>query len=395
MPAQAERNERKGGAAQAEAPVDRLKSEARDLVGAFADRALSSVRDKIGDAAGRLTDYVENGAGPGLMAAVTGAKDMAEGKGPVRSLLGAGMKAVTEKVRGGGGKSSGGKGKLKVVNIVESIDVGVPIRLAYNQWTQFADFPSFTKKVENVQQAGEDQKLNWRAQVFLSHRDWEATILEQVPDEKIIWRSKGSKGHVDGAVTFHELGPNLTRIMLVLEYYPQGFFEQTGNLWRAQGRRVRLELKHFRRHMMSHVVLHPEEIEGWRGVIHDGEVVKDHETAFKEEQQAERDGAGEGGAGDEYGEDENGEDRYDEDGREEAGRYGEDGYGDQDEEDEEDEDDDLGDEDEEPGDEDESDSDGRSRRRPARSRSDGRREGAGRRRERRPSKVAGGRGGGR
>jgi uncharacterized membrane protein len=217
------------------------------------------------------------------MAALTGAKDMAEGKGPVRSLLGAGMKAVTEKVRGARGKSSGGKGKLKVTNIVESMDVGIPVRLAYDQWTQFADFPSFTKKVENVQQAGEDQKLNWRAQIFLSHRDWEATILEQVPDEKVVWRSKGSKGHVDGAVTFHELTPDMTRILLVLEYYPQGFFEHTGNLWRAQGRRTRLELKHFRRHLMSEVLLHPDEIEGWRGVIKDGEVVQEHEADGEEE----------------------------------------------------------------------------------------------------------------
>jgi uncharacterized membrane protein len=302
----------------ASAGMDRLKSEARGLVSALGDRALSSVRDKVEDATGRLTDYIEEGAGPGLMAAVTGAKSMAEGKGPVRSLLGAGMKAVSEKLRGGG-KSSGGKGKLKVTNVVESIDVGVPIRLAYNQWTQFADFPGFTKKVENVQQAGEDQKLNWRAQVFLSHRDWEATILEQVPDEKIIWRSKGSKGHVDGAVTFHELAPNMTRILLALEYYPQGFFEQTGNLWRAQGRRARLEFKNFRRHMMSHALLHPEEIEGWRGVIHDGQVVKDHETALKEEQQAQEQGEDDQGGEDYYGEDE-------QRGGEDEDEYGEDEY---------------------------------------------------------------------
>ncbi len=76
----------------ASAGMDRLKSEARGLVSALGDRALSSVRDKVDDATGRLTDYIEGGAGPGLMAAVTGAKSMAEGKGPVRSLLGAGSK---------------------------------------------------------------------------------------------------------------------------------------------------------------------------------------------------------------------------------------------------------------------------------------------------------------
>jgi len=138
------------------------------------------------------------------------------------------------------------------------------------------------KKVESVDQP-EDGNTNWKAHVFWSHRTWEATVIEQHPDERIIWRSKGPKGHVDGAVTFHELGPSLTRIVLVMEYHPQGMFERTGNLWRAQGRRARLELKHFERHVMAHAVLNQEDIEGWRGTIEDGEVVKDHETALQEE----------------------------------------------------------------------------------------------------------------
>jgi uncharacterized membrane protein len=262
------------------AVMDRLKTEARGLAGALGDRALSSVQGKVEGAADRLTEYVEGGAGPGLMAAVTGAKDTAEGKGPVRSMLGAGFKGTTEKVKdlfGKGGKGGQGK-KLKVTNIVESIDVGVPIDVAYNQWTQFTDFPSFMKKVENVDQV-EDEKLHWKAQVFWSHREWDADIIEQIPDERIVWRSKGAKGHVDGAVTFHELSPEMTRILVVLEYHPQGMFERTGNLWRAQGRRARLELKHFERHVMTNSILHPEEIEGWRGVIKDGEVVEDDDRA--------------------------------------------------------------------------------------------------------------------
>lgn len=296
-------------------PMDRLKSEAVGLVGAMGDRAAAGLRDKVQGATGRLTDYVNGGAGPGLMSAVTGAKDLAEGKGPVRSMLGAGMTAAKEKVRGMFGKGGGGKGKkIKVTNIVETIDLGVPVTLAYNQWTQFADFPSFMKKVETVEQA-EDEKLNWKAQVFWSHRSWEATILEQHPDDKIIWRSKGDKGYVDGAVTFHELAPSLTRILLVLEYHPQGFMERTGNIWRAQGRRVRLELKHFRRHVMSEAILHPEEIEGWRGVIEDGEVVQEHEPASSEGDREDREGGPEdqdefAGEPDDSGEDE--QDEYDE-----------------------------------------------------------------------------------
>jgi hypothetical protein len=267
-------------------PMGRLKAEAGGLVGAFAERAMSSVRDKVESTTGRLTDYVEGDGGPGLMAAVTGAKSLAEGKSPGRSMLSAGWAGLKEKVsgafRGGKGKS-GGKQKLKLTNIVESVDVGVPIMLAYNQWTTYHDFPTFTKKVETAEPGDENKKVNWKAQVFWSHREWEATILDQRPDERIIWRSKGQKGHVDGAVTFHELTPTLTKIVVVLEYHPQGMFERTGNLWRAQGRRTRLELKHFQRHVMAHALLNPDDIEGWRGVIEDGEVVKDHETVLDEE----------------------------------------------------------------------------------------------------------------
>jgi hypothetical protein len=276
-------------------PMGRLKGEVGELAGALSTRAVTSLLGKVEGTTGRLNKYVEGGAGPGLMAAVTGAKGIAEGKSPTRSMLGAGMTGIKEKISGlfrRGGKGGGSK-KLKLTNIVESVDVGVPATLAYNQWTQYNDFPKFTKKVESADKNGnedEEQKINWKAQVFWSHRTWEATVIEQVPDERIIWRSKGQKGHVDGAVTFHELGPNLTRVLLILEYHPQGMFERTGNLWRAQGRRARLELKHFQRHMMTQGVLHPDDIEGWRGTIHDGEVVESHEDALEREEQEEQEG---------------------------------------------------------------------------------------------------------
>ncbi|TDD80107.1 SRPBCC family protein [Actinomadura darangshiensis] len=184
------------------------------------------------------------------------------------------------KGKGGGG---GGK-KVKVTNIVEHTDVGAPRRLVYDQWTQFQEYPSFMKKVVSVDQA-DDTKLNWKAKIFWSARTWEATIVEQVPDEHIVWRSKGAKGHVDGTVSFHKLSPNLTRVLVVLEYHPQGLFERTGNMWRAQGRRARLELKHFRRYVMTNSLTRADEIEGWRGEIRDSEVVLTQEDALKEEEE--------------------------------------------------------------------------------------------------------------
>ncbi|MEV0326442.1 SRPBCC family protein [Micromonospora echinospora] len=267
---------------------DHLLRDARDLLGAIGERAVAVVTERVTGATGRLSEYAKQGGGPGLVAAATGAQRLAEGKSPVRAMVGAGLAGGKEKLMAAigarGGKSKGGKNKLKVTNIVETIEVGVPLRVAYNQWTQFADFPSFMKKVENVDQQA-DEKLTWKAQVLWSHRTWESTVVQQVPDSHIHWRSKGEKGSVDGTVSFHAVAPDLTRILVVLEYHPQGLFERTGNLWRAQGRRVRLELKHFVRHVMTQTVLDPDQVEGWRGEIRDSRVVRDHETALREERE--------------------------------------------------------------------------------------------------------------
>ncbi|ABG92040.1 conserved hypothetical protein [Rhodococcus jostii RHA1] len=271
-----------------------LQEAMQRLVGTVAEKALSSVSDKVANTSGRLTEYAENGGEGGLLAALTGSEKSDDDESPDESDTGGGWwegakQTVKDKasdlkdaVTGGGGGGSGKGKKLKLTNIVETIDVGVPVQLAYNQWTQFADFPSFMKKVERVEQEA-DEKLEWKAQIFLSHRTWEATILEQVPDERIVWRSKGAKGFIDGAVTFHEVTPDLTRIVLILEYHPKGLFEKTGNLWRAQGRRARLELKHFARHVMTQSILHPDDVEGWRGEIRDGQVVEPEEDEAETE----------------------------------------------------------------------------------------------------------------
>ncbi|MEV5741154.1 SRPBCC family protein [Microbispora rosea] len=314
-------------------PTQRLGQEFQNLATAVAERALSRVTERIDGLAGRLTDYVEHGGsglfsaltgkegggrealggllggltrgrgagdllksaadrlgatgGGGLLGAVTSALTEGGGGHPVRAAIMAYGKEKIKGLFGGGGGGKGRKGKkLKVTNIVESLDIGAPLRLVYNQWTQFEEFPSFMKKVETVEQKS-DEKLGWKAQVFWSHRTWESTIVEQVPDSRIVWRSQGPKGFPDGSVTFHEITPELTRVLLVVEYHPQGLFERVGNLWRAQGRRVRLEFKHFRRHVMTSALLRPDEIEGWRGEIRDSEVVKDHETALREERERE------------------------------------------------------------------------------------------------------------
>lgn len=285
-------------------PTGQLKEAVQNLAGAMGERALSSVTNRLTNTTERLNDYAQ-GSGGGLISALTGSNGdgnglggkLADVTGNVKGKAAGFMfkqagKQVKDKVKGvakGIGNAvglGGGNGKtdkeFKFSNIVESIDVGVPVDVAYDQWTRFTDFPDFMKKVENVEQL-EDEKLKWTAKVLWSHRIWESTIIEQVPDERIVWHSEGAKGYVDGAVTFHELTPDLTRILLVLEYHPQGLFEKTGNIWRAQGRRARLELKHFRRHVMTNTILHTDELEGWRGEIHDEQVVEDTDSDSADE----------------------------------------------------------------------------------------------------------------
>lgn len=263
----------------AEQPWQRLGQEVGNLVGALGHRAKSSLASRITTVTGRLQEYAEGGEA-GQESKDTTATGQAGGMfrraGNVVKGIGSvakGIGQLRQGVTGKAGRKAEGD-KTKVTNVIETIDIGAPVSVVYNQWTRFEDFPSFLKKVERVDQEA-DERLTWKAQILWSHRSWQSEIIEQVPDERIIWRSRGEKGHVDGAVTFHPLGPNLTRVALVLEYHPQGFFEHVGNLWRAQGRRARLELKHFRRHVMTQALLHPEEVMGWRGTIHEGRTVKE------------------------------------------------------------------------------------------------------------------------
>ncbi|GAA2596444.1 SRPBCC family protein [Actinomadura fulvescens] len=241
------------------------------LLGALAAR----YEAKLDQVVRRLTAKAETG-GPLVKGALAGARALAEGKSPLRAVLSAGWAAVKAVLAGVFGRLFGRlfgrRGKARVTSIVEHVDIGAPRRLVYDQWTRFGDFPAFMKKVVSVDQPA-DEKLSWKAKIFWSSRTWESTIVEQLPDEHIVWRSTASKGHVDGTVSFHELSPDMTRVLLVLDYHPKGLVERTGNLWRAQGRRARLELKHFRRHVMTEALSRPGEIHGWRGEIRDSQVV--------------------------------------------------------------------------------------------------------------------------
>ncbi|MBQ1091238.1 SRPBCC family protein [Streptomyces sp. B93] len=269
--------------------AERLKAEAQEYLAAQAERMLTGLGRKLGETTGRLND-IADGNSPGFARlALDGGRKLAEGKGPLRTALEVGASRAKDSVTGAlknltgskGGGRKGGAGHRPTV-IMEHIDVGVPLRTAYDQWTRYQDFSTFAKGVKSASRA-DDTDSDWQLKVLWSNRGWKAHTTEQVPDDRIAWTSEGAKGTTKGVVSFHRLADNLTRVLLVIEYYPQGLFEKTGNIWRAQGRRARLDLKHFARF----ITLKGETEEGWRGEIRDGEVVVSHEDAVADEQDEE------------------------------------------------------------------------------------------------------------
>ncbi|MEU2050565.1 SRPBCC family protein [Streptomyces albidoflavus] len=308
--------------------TERLRDELQNYLSARARHAVTNLGHKLGESAGKLAD----GSAPtgAVKSLAKGGKALGEGKSPAQAALSAGgshvMDTIKDKVKGVFGKGrKGGGGKSKSVTISEDIDVGVPVREAYDQWTQFQEFSTFAKGVVSVEKS-DDTSSNWKVKVAKSTRSWKANVTEQVPDERITWTTEGAKGTVKGVVTFHRITDNLTRVLLVLEYFPKGLFEKTGNIWRAQGRRARLDLKLYRKFIM----MRGEATDSWRGEIRDGEVVVDHDEAARREEESEENGE------DTSGEDTSEEEAEFEDGEPEEGEP-EDGADEPDERDEPDE----------------------------------------------------------
>ncbi|MET4921034.1 SRPBCC family protein [Streptomyces sp. PSRA5] len=279
--------------------LEQVKEQLSAYLGARGQRLLDS-------AGGKLTDLAQGPGsdGDGAAGLLNVGKRVLGGDNPVKALVGEKAGSVKDKTvdsvknafGGGGGKS----GSAKVTNIVEVIDVGKPLRTVYDRWTEIEEFNSFAKGVTDVSQSDEIES-DWKLKVAFSNRSWKATVQEQVPDDRIVWTSEGAKGTTHGAITFHELAPTLTRIVAVVEYTPSGFFEKTGNVWRAQGRRLRLDLKHFQRYA---TLTDDEDVEGWRGEIREGEVVKSHEEGLEDDEPAEDDEEPEDEADDDYEEEE-------------------------------------------------------------------------------------------
>jgi uncharacterized membrane protein len=155
-----------------------------------------------------------------------------------------------------------------MANIEKSIEVTAPLRAVYNQWTQFEDFPRFMEGVESVRQL-DDKRLHWRAKVAGKVKEWDAEITEQRPDERIAWTSRGGAWNA-GVVTFHRLDESRTKVMLQVDYDPQGVVENVGDALGFVSSRVEGDLKRFK----EFIEARGRETGGWRGEIHQGRVDK-------------------------------------------------------------------------------------------------------------------------
>jgi uncharacterized membrane protein len=153
-----------------------------------------------------------------------------------------------------------------VSTVKESVEINAPVQTAYNQWTQFEEFPQFMEGVESVTQI-DDTRLRWVAEVGGERREWEAEILEQVPDQRIAWRALERSGP-NGVVEFEPIGADETRVTVEMSYEPEGLKEQLGSAIGSDSRQVSGDLERFKEMIETRGV----ESGAWRGQVRGGQL---------------------------------------------------------------------------------------------------------------------------
>ena len=146
-------------------------------------------------------------------------------------------------------------------SIEKSVEVDVPLSTAYNQWTQFEEFPSFMNGVEAVKQLDETH-LHWVASIGGHREEWDAEITEQIPDERVAWKATSGKGNA-GVVTFHKLDDNRTKVMLQLDWESEGMVEALGAMLGRDDRAVKGDLERFK----ELIEKQGSESGAWRGEV--------------------------------------------------------------------------------------------------------------------------------
>jgi uncharacterized membrane protein len=204
-----------------------------------------------------------------------GLKDVAKKKatGKAKELAGEGLFGEDGLFSKGNGDSDSDEadatdahGSGRRMPMQQAVDVAVPIKAAYNLWTEFEEWPSFMHRVDSAQQL-DDSTVSFSTKVWGITKQFEAEIVEQRPDERIEWKVSEGLAH-SGVVTFHELAPRLTRIEVTLDMKPDGMVEKMGRGMRFAKRAVRGDLHRFK----AYAEMEQEPEGGWRGTIEDGEV---------------------------------------------------------------------------------------------------------------------------
>jgi uncharacterized membrane protein len=173
------------------------------------------------------------------------------------------------------GPKATGKGRRMPVQ--QAVDVGVPLETAYNQFTQFEDWPEFMHRVTRVTQE-DDCSLSFATKIWGKSKEFRAEIVTQRPEERIKWRVSQGITHT-GVVTFHELAPRLTRIEVTLDVDPGSLIEKAARGLRHVKRAVRADLHRFK----AFIEMQETETGAWRGVIVKGEVVEPHDESYDED----------------------------------------------------------------------------------------------------------------
>ena len=162
-------------------------------------------------------------------------------------------------------------------HVERSIEVEVPVRTAYDQWTRFEEFPRFMSGVEEVRQV-DDAMTHWVAQIAGVRREWDAAIVEQVPDEKVAWAATTGATNA-GAVFFDAVGADRTRVRLTLEFEPEGVVERIGDVMDVVQRQAVADLDRFKEFIEGQ----GSATGGWRGTIEDGDVVSESTAGSADE----------------------------------------------------------------------------------------------------------------
>ncbi|MDQ6834581.1 MAG: SRPBCC family protein [Actinomycetota bacterium] len=207
--------------------------------------------------------------------------DKVDEAGGPSGILSDTVKGVMPFGGGGGGSKGGGLGvgKGRRMPVQQSVDIAAPLETVYNQWTQFEDWPEFMHRVVRATQE-DDCTVSFTAKMWTRSREFSANIETQRPNERIKWKVSEGIDHA-GVVSFHELGPNLTRVLLAIDVQPGGMIEKMARGMRHVKRAARGDLHRFK----AFIEMAEQETGAWRGVIEEGEVVEEHDPSYDEDRE--------------------------------------------------------------------------------------------------------------